>query len=62
MNPDAGYPQLLWGASDGTHGGYMDGVPGAIELPMEAGDALIRTLHATLLDPLSLAHSSVPSC
>jgi hypothetical protein len=41
MNPDAGYPQLLWGAADGTHGGYMDGMPGAIELPMKAGDALI---------------------
>jgi hypothetical protein len=32
---------LVFNPSTGTHGGYMDGVPGAIELPTEAGDALI---------------------
>jgi hypothetical protein len=41
MDPDAGHAQLLWHASNGEHGGYMDGMPGAVELAMEAGDALL---------------------
>ena len=48
QDPEAGQPQLLWrveepqplrhGSKTGE-GGYMDGVPGAVELTAEAGDA-----------------------
>jgi hypothetical protein len=54
-----GYPQLFWGAADGTNGGYMDGMPGAIELPMEAGDALICTSYA--INAAHAAHSRFAS-
>ena len=50
QDPDAGRPQLLWRSEEPqplrhghktSEGGYMDGVPGAVELTMEAGDALL---------------------
>eukprot|EP01047_Picozoa_sp_COSAG01_P052321 COSAG01_NODE_5491_length_4227_cov_18.588178_4_plen_448_part_00 len=50
QDPEAGHPQLLWRSEEpfarrhGTkvkEGGYMDGVPCAVELTMQAGDALL---------------------
>jgi hypothetical protein len=50
QDPDAGHPQLLWRSEEPyerrhnksvLEGGYMDAVPGAVELAVEAGDALL---------------------
>jgi hypothetical protein len=58
MDPEAGHPQLLWrceeeqpvqgsAASTLAEGGFMDGMPGAVEVPCEAGDALVLCEAAT---------------
>ena len=50
QDPDAGHPQLLWRSEEPferrhgkavKEGGFMDAVPGAVELTVEAGDALL---------------------
>jgi hypothetical protein len=50
QDPEAGHPQPLWRTTEPQQlrhghqtgeGGYMDNMPGAVELTMQAGDALL---------------------
>ena len=66
MDPEAGHPQLLWrceeeqpvqGSPTATlaEGGFMDGMPGAVEVPCDAGDALVlceAAVHGSLVRTL----------